>query len=229
MGLVTTATFAVLILRSLDLWDLHSVWGSLNWGMQCEYPETRATWEAVPMWYDVTWRGSSLSCESGITILSALLYQGKHWESIENRMHEALLYCSPLKLLVCQKNKASIIQLTFFWRQIRRSYWEFCTFMCIWTYGKYLSFFHSCFSVCYTQQYTIVLHEGKILHRRQFKRKRLLVQCHISLTSTCFCTVLKQGQLKFYIAFPGKCQEARKCNVTSLLILYAGSHRTKGN
>lgn len=83
MGLVTTATFAVLIPRSpvflLDyLWDHHSVWGSPNWGMQCKYPETRATWEAVPMWHDVVWRGSSLSFGSGIIILSPLLYQGKH-------------------------------------------------------------------------------------------------------------------------------------------------------
>lgn len=83
MGLVTTATFAVLIARSpvflLDyLWDLHSGWGSPNWGMQCKYPETRATWDTVPKWHDITWRGSSLSFGSGITILSPLLYQGKH-------------------------------------------------------------------------------------------------------------------------------------------------------
>lgn len=118
IGFVTTATFDVLVPRSplfplSYLWDLHSVWGSPNRGMQCKYPETRATWEAVPMWHDVMWSGSSLSFGSGVTILSPLLYQEKH-NLLRTELMEPCYLVALLNFQCIRKNKAKIVQLTFF-------------------------------------------------------------------------------------------------------------------
>lgn len=232
MGFVTTATFDVSVLRTplfplSYLWDLHSMRGSPNWGMQCKYPETRAIWKAVPMWHDVVRRGSSLSFGSGVTILSPLLYQGKH-NLLRTEFMKSCYLVALWNFWCIRKIKLKL----FSWPSLKADQKLLLGILYIYmkqAHGKYLSFWNSCFFIHFTQQHTIVLHEGKILHKLQLKRRRLLVPCHISLSSTFFCAVLKQGQLKFYIAFPGKCQEARKCNVTSLLILYPDSHRTKGN
>lgn len=86
------------------------------------------------------------------------------------------------------------------------------------------------FSSDWIQLYPIALHENTTFHKPQFNRRRLSLWCYTSLTNTYFCSILKWGQLKLYIVFfSGKWQEARKCSITSLLILHQGLQRREGN
>lgn len=93
-------------------WDLHSVWHTPNWEMQCRYLETKATWEAVAICHDVTWRGSSLSFRSGITISAHCYIRGNRVFSEQNAQSPVILLQFEIASAL-EKIKLKMVQLTF--------------------------------------------------------------------------------------------------------------------